>query len=93
MSHLSKEDIEAVEGRYLEHKEYFLDAVKVVDKLLPDCLVNARSQAGTLNQIDITMYPDDLRSLAKAIAELADLSDSLEKHRREMKAAGLTEKL
>ena len=93
MSHLSQEDLDAVKGGYLEHKEYFLDALKVTDGLLPDMLVAPRSASGLLNKLDFHCTSHELFKLAKALENLADAKKDLEKREKQMKEAGLGDQL
>jgi hypothetical protein len=93
MSHLSQEDLDAVKAGYLEHKAIFNDALDVTDKLIPDSLIAPRSTSGVLNRLDPCMTAREFRKLAKAILDVAEAREWLDKREQEMKAAGLSDQL
>jgi hypothetical protein len=93
MSNLPLEDLEAVKAGYVEHKEYFLEAIRAADKLIPDILVSPRSQSGTNNQLDFFATSDELFRLAKAVEAVAETRQQFEKWEKQMKKAGLGDQL
>ena len=87
---MSPEQIQDLKEYAASNLSEYNDALAVVNKQVPDLLVEGYAKSGNLNQVVATATYDELYKFSKAVEEMADALKRVERDRWEAKKAGIT---